>query len=85
MWADPTIAAFENNPATLSELFAAHFWAAAYHLGTPDVYDLTIEELVREWVIQWEIFYIKLNEVFSTSVLSLWKVSVIRTYDYVCT
>jgi hypothetical protein len=38
---DPTIAAVENNPA-------AHFWAAAYHLGTPDVYDLTIEELVRE-------------------------------------
>jgi hypothetical protein len=31
----PTIAAVENNPAALSELFAAHFWATAHHLGTP--------------------------------------------------
>ncbi len=32
---DITITAVENNPAALSQLFAAHFWAAAHHLGTP--------------------------------------------------
>jgi hypothetical protein len=36
---DPTIAAVENNPAALSELFADHFWAAAHHLGTPGLND----------------------------------------------
>jgi hypothetical protein len=34
----PTIAAVENNPAALSELLAAHFWAAAHHLGTPGLH-----------------------------------------------
>jgi hypothetical protein len=34
---DPTITVFENNPAALTELFAAHLWAATHHLGTPDL------------------------------------------------
>ncbi len=34
---DLPITAFENNPAALSQLFAAHFLAAAHHLGTPDI------------------------------------------------
>jgi hypothetical protein len=40
---DPAITAFENNPAALSELFVAHFWFTAHHLGTP-VY-MTVTEV----------------------------------------
>ncbi len=35
---NPPITVFENNLAALSELFAAHLWAATHHLGTPALY-----------------------------------------------
>jgi hypothetical protein len=38
---DPTIAAVENNPAALSELFAAH------HLGTPGLENIFKEKKLK--------------------------------------
>jgi len=47
----PTIAAVENNPAALSELFAAHFWATAHHLGTPGLGDCLAQVFKSDGII----------------------------------
>jgi hypothetical protein len=46
---DPTKAAVENNHAALSKLFAAHFWVAAHHLGTPALVDISSYIIIKTW------------------------------------